>query len=129
MTATALLADALAAGLTLHLDPPDRIKVRGDAVAVARWTPILRPHKAALATLLADRRATTERATVLQYLGGLPTVKAQEVAELAGAYYSHHWSCPTCRAGTHVGSKLHRPCPAGAALWAAYQAAGRGGRP
>jgi hypothetical protein len=39
---------------------------------------------------------------------------------LAGLYYSHHWSCPNCRAGTLVGSKLHRPCAERNDLWARY---------
>lgn len=40
------------------------------------------------------------------------------------AYQLHHASCATCRAaGANPNNALQR-CPAGAELWAAYQAAG-----
>ena len=136
MTApAALLAQARAAGLTFATPEPGALKLIGDPAAVARWTPILRPHKADLLTLLADRQeavaeATAERAAIMEHDGGLPRVRAREIAEQAGQFYAHHWSCPACRAGTLVGAGLHRPCPEGAALWVADRAAaGREVRP
>ena len=133
MTAAALLHQCHNAGLELALESPDTIVVRGPADARARLLPEIRQAKPALvALLLADHHAavteaTTERAALVEYLGALPRLKAQEVAELAGRFYAHHWSCPTCRAGTQAGAKLHRPCPTGARLWDDYcRAAGRG---
>jgi hypothetical protein len=54
--AARLLTKARAAGITVVLDPPDRLKLRGDPVAVATWTPRLRPHKAELLAMLATPR-------------------------------------------------------------------------
>jgi len=111
--ASALLAEARAAGVTVRLEPPDLIKVRGEPATVEAWARRLRQHKAAILALLSN-------------LGGPPLAQAETVAELARAYYSHHWNCPACRAGTVTGAKLHRPCPDGARLWASYcRAAGR----
>lgn len=80
-------------------------------------------HKPELVHLLLDEavdEATRERAAILEVDGGHTGQSAAEIAELAGAYYSHHWSCPACRTGTQAGAKLHRPCPEGARLWDAY---------
>lgn len=135
MTAANLLTQARADGLTLRLDPPDRLKLAGAPTAVAKWAPILRPHKPELVRLLADHQAAVkeaqaERAAIAEYLGGLPRGRAEAVAELAGAFYSHHWICPICRHGTQPGAGLHSPCPEGARLWDRYcQAAGREVRP
>lgn len=126
MTApAALLAQARAAGLTFATPEPGALKLIGDPAAVETRAPLLRPHKAALLALLTERQeavaeATSERAALAEYLGGLPRVRAQEVAELAWQFYRHHWVCRTCRAGTQVGAGLHRPCPEGALLWTAY---------
>lgn len=118
-------ASLLADGITLRLDPPDRLKLTGDAAAVAKWAPILRPHKPALLRLLTERQeavaeATSERAAICEHDGGLPRAEADALADLAGRFYRHHWSCASCRAGTQVGAGLHRPCPEGALLWTAY---------
>lgn len=54
MTVTALLSQATAEGVRLRVEG-EALKVRGTATAVARWRPILAPHKATiLATLHAD---------------------------------------------------------------------------
>ena len=58
MIAADLLTEAQADGVTLALDPPDSLKVRGDPEAVARWAPLLRPHKADLIALLSEPRRT-----------------------------------------------------------------------
>lgn len=74
--------------------------------------------------------AVNDRAAILIHLGGMPEAQARAVADLAGAYYAHHWGCSACRDRTLAGAKRHLPCPAGAALWARYTgAAGRGRRP
>jgi hypothetical protein len=73
---------------------------------------------------LAEARA--ERAALLEIDGGMSRGRAEAVADLAGAFYRHHWSCTTCRAGTQVGAGLYRPCAEGKALWDRYaEAAGR----
>jgi hypothetical protein len=232
-TAAALLTQAQAEGVAVVWSPPGALKLRGDPAAVARWAPLLRPHKPDLVEALAPRRlwlvtpgngpaaslccdppatlaevqarhpgalvepvpeppagpplapdvartlrgwlagigeddpltvaqvleraqsdpealayyldraapwaqaqaaavteavteARNEREAILTHLGKLPPHQARALADLAGAYYAHAWSCPTCRAGTLTGAKLHRPCPEGAALWDRYaDAAGR----
>lgn len=135
MTAAALLHQCHNAGLALRLDHGD-IVISGPADARSRLLPEIRQAKPALVAILAAdhqadiEEATAERAAIMEHDGGLPRDRAQAVAELAGQFYAHHWSCPTCRAGTQAGAKLHRPCPDGVALWADYcQAAGREARP
>jgi hypothetical protein len=173
MTAPAtLLTQAQADGLTLRLDPPDRLKLAGDPSAVAKWAPLLRPHKPELVRLLTDHRAAVTEATTERAVMGLPDLIPQPLSPqfpqypqipvvgssgdignigdresavegeeaireaqaadggLAGQFFAHHWAWSDCRAGTQVGAGLHRPCPEGARLWAAYcAAAGREVRP
>lgn len=138
MTAAALLHECQAAGLDLILEPPNTLVVRGPADARARLLPAIRQAKPALlAMLAATRDAVTERDTgaachardtgterdMSRRVPGRGSPQAQALTQLAERYYSHHWSCPACREGTQTGAKLHRPCPAGAALWAGYCAA------
>lgn len=58
MSAANLLTQARVAGIILVLDPPEGLKVRGDPEALARWAPILKPHKRALIGLLSEPRRT-----------------------------------------------------------------------
>lgn len=131
MSATTLLRRCRAEGLDLALEPPDTIVVRGPADIRARYLPEIRQAKPALLRLLTDHQeavqeAVEERVAIMEFDGGLPRVKAQEVAELAGQFYAHHCTCPACRHGTHAASKLHRPCPDGARLWSDYVLAAAG---
>lgn len=49
-----LLTKAKADGVILRLDPPDKLKLRGDPEVLARWAPLLKPHRAELLRLLTD---------------------------------------------------------------------------
>lgn len=60
MNALAIIAQARAAGLTLALDLPDKIRVRGAAAARNRLLPLLREHKAELLELLAANDPAAE---------------------------------------------------------------------
>jgi hypothetical protein len=64
--AAALLANAKKEGLALILEPPSRLRLAGDAAAVARWTPILREHKAEIVALL-SRPAAEPAAECLRW--------------------------------------------------------------
>lgn len=57
-TAAALLDQARTAGVTLRLAEPSRLTLRGDPKIVARWAPLLRPHRAWLLALLTEARPT-----------------------------------------------------------------------
>jgi hypothetical protein len=99
VTAAALLDAARADGVTLHLAAPDRLTLRGDRGAVARWTPLLRPHKAGLLALLsgpppltaedheAIEEAVAERAAIMEFDGGIPRAEAERRARAAMRVY------------------------------------------
>jgi hypothetical protein len=53
MTPAAIIREAAAAGVSLALSPAGTIKATGDQVAVNRWLPLLREHKAEIVALLA----------------------------------------------------------------------------
>jgi len=96
MTLATLLTQAHADGVTVTLDPPDRLKLRGDPATVARWAPRLRPHKDELVDLLTPRHmwwitesdGTTWRscfapaATLTEVLAGYPDRTTAEAADL-----------------------------------------------
>jgi hypothetical protein len=48
MTGAAIIREAAADGVSLALSPAGTIKATGDQVAVSRWLPVLREHKAAI---------------------------------------------------------------------------------
>jgi hypothetical protein len=52
MTPADILTQAAAAGLTIILEAPDRLRLRGPSDARERWLPEVRVHKAALLELL-----------------------------------------------------------------------------
>ena len=52
MNAAAILASIQSEGLSLALDPPGNLLLRGDRETRARWLPEVRAHKAALLALL-----------------------------------------------------------------------------
>lgn len=56
MTAVALLSDLSAAGLTLALEPPDTLLLRGDPSERARFAPRVRALKADLVSVLGEPR-------------------------------------------------------------------------
>ena len=99
-SAADLLNQARAAGVAV-VAADGGLKLRGEAGAVAQWTPVLRPHKAALLALLS-----------------VPTPPpSDEWRPLRDAYYQHHSACPTCIA---AGKGYGLRCGTGAALWASY---------
>jgi hypothetical protein len=99
VTAADLLTQARAAGLTVSLEPPSRLTLRGDPASVARWAPVLRPHKLALLPLLsappsltpetqeAIAEAIEERAAVRELDGGEPRPVAEREARSAMRVY------------------------------------------
>ena len=131
MPAAEVLIHLHAAGIHLEVDA-GLIIASPRAALTAEHRALIREHKPALLSLLtADLQADVaeaqaERQAIMELDGRLLPVRAREVAELAVQFYSHHWSCPDCRAGTPVGAAVHRPCPEGVELWRRYcQAAGR----
>lgn len=73
MTAVAILARARADGLSVRLDPPDTIVLRGDPIARARLLPDVRQHKSALVRLLSGSDAESDTAPIRCWLIQLPT--------------------------------------------------------
>ncbi len=101
-----VLREAQAAGVSIRLDESGKVKIKAqDGDALAAWIAILKPFRNDLASIL-----KTE-----------PTDHSQDTGTawraMRDAYYSHHASCPTCRA---AGLGYGLRCGAGAALWAEY---------
>jgi hypothetical protein len=97
MTPVALLAAVRSAGLSLTV-AGTTLKIHGPRAAVAEWTPMLRPHKAALLELLtppalsaADLEvideALAERAAIREFEGGEPRPHAEAQARTAMRCY------------------------------------------
>lgn len=97
MTPATLLTQARGDGVTLAVTAPDRLKLRGDPAAVAKWVPILRPIKAALVAILTQpepppltpgdladiEEAVEERAAIREFEGGEPRAVAEREARAA----------------------------------------------
>lgn len=100
MTAADLLTQARADGLTVALEPPARLTLRGDPASVARWAPVLRPHKPALLALLsgppplppetgeAIRESVLERAAIMEHDAQVPCTEATREARASMRVYS-----------------------------------------
>jgi len=98
VTAAALLAEARAAGVDLHLTPDGRVVARGAPDAVAALLPALRARKPELLRLLATpaptptppplsdadaealHEAREERAAIMEFDGGLTRAEAEAEA-------------------------------------------------
>ncbi len=107
MTAQTLIRQASVAGVELRLID-GKVKASGTADALALMVGQLRANKEELVEFL---RATNEPE---------PPADPGAWRELADAYHTHHFKCPTCQAagrGTQYGLR----CGVGAALWITYQ--------
>lgn len=104
MSLDTLIRKALDSGVELALVDGE-IKIIGHRSAVQQWRDQLRPHKAEIYRHLT---AANDPAPA----------DPQQWRELAAAYHSHHFKCPTCCAG---GQGRGLRCGAGAALWVNYQ--------
>lgn len=92
MTPAIMIANANADGVAVFLTPHGTVRLRGPQAAMAKWMPILRLHKPALAALLqnpgpvADWQADdwrtyfNERAAIAEYDGALPRHEAEQQA-------------------------------------------------
>jgi hypothetical protein len=93
MTPASMIAIAKADGVTVFLTPQGTVRLRGPQAALAKWMPILRLHKPALAALLqapitgganwqADdwRAYFDERAAVAEFDGAIPRTPAEQQA-------------------------------------------------
>ncbi|MGK2872967.1 MAG: hypothetical protein ACSLFL_12035 [Alphaproteobacteria bacterium] len=99
MTPAIMITNAKADGVTVFLTPAGTVRLRGPQAALAKWVPVLRLHKPALAALLqapetglvpvgpewdaSDWQAHfNERAGVAEYDGALPRHEAERQAYL-----------------------------------------------
>lgn len=107
MTAQTLIRQANAAGVSLRLID-GKVKASGNADAVALMVEQLRANKAELIRWLTESAANDL----------MPPSVPGAWRELAGAYNTHHFKCPTCiAAGLSYGLR----CGVGASLWIEYQ--------
>lgn len=104
MSTSALIKRAQDAGLELRL-VDGKIKVIGKRSAVDALIEPLRQHKDELIAWFTSAPNDP-----------VPTDPSQW-RELARAYHSHHFNCPTCIAG---GQGRGLRCGTGSALWSAY---------
>ena len=93
MTPAKIMREAKADGLKLSLTPEGNIKAAGDGVAVNRWLPVIREHKAEIIDVLkvSDGYAlTTSHQWLLHFTdrSDLPVIFASAVEHAAAlAYY------------------------------------------
>lgn len=107
MTAQTLIRQANDAGVALRL-VDGKVKASGHADAVALFVDQLRANK-------------TELFEFLQAANNIePPTDPNAWRELAAAYHSHHWTCPTCQAAG-CGTRYGLRCGVGAALWTTYK--------
>ncbi|MFZ5834711.1 MAG: hypothetical protein ACOY2B_04890 [Pseudomonadota bacterium] len=92
MTPAILITNAKADGVTVFLTPQGTVRLRGPQAALAKWMPVLRLHKPALAALLQNlepvahwqaddwRNYFDERAAVAEFDGAIPRIQAERQA-------------------------------------------------
>ncbi len=106
--------DLRAAGLMMELTPENGITVSPAKLLTPDLRETIRRHRAELIEFLAVEAANDPQA---------PATTAAVVTDWRqadAAYLRHHFTCPSCcAAGQGRGDR----CPAGADLWAAYEAA------
>lgn len=105
MSTTTLIRKAMDAGVFLELID-GKIKVKGTRFAVTQWRDRLRIHKAEIFQNLSAANDPEPPKSRAQWL------------EIDREYQRHHWTCPTCIAGSQ-GYGLR--CGTGSALWNSYQ--------
>jgi hypothetical protein len=101
MKASAVVGAARDAGVRLAVGPNGALKAIGPRDAVARWSPAVKAHKAAILELLARHDAAPveeweERAAHLEYDAGLPRSWAEPFARILcgeppGDFSPGHW--------------------------------------
>ncbi len=113
MTAAAILSELLACGINPVLTPDGAgIEVPAGCLSDVQRASI-RTHKPQLVALLAQQ-SNDSPGQVAPAAAPDPGTAWRAMRD---AYYSHHASCPTCRA---AGLGYGLRCGAGAALWAEY---------
>ena len=114
MIAGDLIRQAQKSGIELRL-VGGKVKAIGPREVVAALIELLRQHRDALTQAL-----QFELQEVLPAIPPDPPVNPQDWKELAAAYHTHHFNCPTCIAAGR-GSIYGLRCGVGAALWLHYQ--------
>ena len=110
-TVVAQLADA---GLSLSLAPAGGLAVAPSSHLTADLRDLIRSSKALLIDWLTTSNEVASHAPD-------PPDNPLDWKELAAAYHTHHFNCPTCIAAGR-GSQYGQRCGAGMALWRAYSA-------
>jgi hypothetical protein len=115
MTAHAVdvvVAQIAHAGLNLSLAPEGGLAVAPRSHLTADLRELIRNSKALLIDWLTAANDATSHAPD-------PPDNPVDWKELAAAYHTHHFNCPTCIAAGR-GSRYGQRCGAGMALWRAY---------
>ena len=115
MTALAIetvVAQLFHAGLSLSLAPAGGLAVAPASHLTTELRDLIRSSKNQLIDWLAAANNSTSEATD-------PPADPAFWKDLAAAYQSHHFHCPTCIAAGR-GSRYGQRCGAGLALWRVY---------
>ncbi len=108
----AVVAQLANAGLNLSLAPAGGLAVAPSSHLTADLRDLIRSSKALLIDWLTAANDATNHAPD-------PPDNPVDWKELAAAYHTHHFTCPTCIAAGR-GSRYGQRCGAGMALWRAY---------
>ncbi len=111
-SASAIVEQLHDAGLNLSLAPAGGLAVAPSSHLTADLRALIRSSKALLIDWLTAANDAARYAPD-------PPDDPLDWKELAAAYHTHHFNCPTCIAAGR-GSQYGQRCGAGMALWRAY---------
>ncbi|WP_300707728.1 hypothetical protein [Limnohabitans sp.] len=107
-----VVAQLVDAGLNLSLASAGGLAVAPSSHLTAELRNLIRSSKAMLIDWLTAAHEAASRASDTP-------ANPQDWKELATAYHTHHFNCPTCIAAGR-GSRYGQRCGAGMALWRLY---------
>ena len=111
-SASAIVKQLYGAGLNLSLAPTGGLAVAPSSYLTADLRALIRSSKALLIDWLTAANDAASHALD-------PPVNPPDWKELAAAYHTHHFNCPTYIAAGR-GSRYGQRCGAGMALWRTY---------